>query len=104
MRLTTYWRLALQTVILVLSIVPAAIGETEGLPQGHTKFTSIVTKKGGALVVTTPNGATHQLNANMARRHGQKPFKSGMRSLWCWMKTTTSSICISKERKDNINT
>ena len=77
MRLTTYWRLALQTVILVLSIVPAAIGETEGLPQGHTKFTSIVTKKGGALVVTTPNGATHQLNANMARRHGQKSFKSG---------------------------
>jgi len=27
--------------------------------------------------VTTPNGATHQLNANMARRHGQKPFKAG---------------------------
>lgn len=27
--------------------------------------------------MTTPNGATHQLNENMARRHGQKPFKAG---------------------------
>jgi hypothetical protein len=34
-------------------------------------------KKAGALVVTTPNGAIHQLNANMARRHGQEPFKAG---------------------------
>lgn len=27
--------------------------------------------------MTTPNGAIHQLNENMARRHGQEPFKAG---------------------------
>ena len=80
MQLRSFRRIALQTVILVLFIVPTSAGlagNTEGLPQGHTKFTSIVTKRAGALVVTTPNGATHQLNENMARRHGQNPFKAG---------------------------
>ena len=80
MQLTSYRRIALQAMIVALFIVPTAVdvaGETEALPRGHTSFSSIVTKKAGALVVTTPNGATHQLNANMARRHGQKPFKAG---------------------------
>lgn len=63
--------------LLLVSLSATAATETEDLPRGHTQFTSIVTKKAGALVVTTPNGATHQLNENMARRHGQKPFKAG---------------------------
>ena len=79
MRLRSYQRTALQTMMVTLLIVPSIVSAaTEtGLSNGHTQFTSIVTKKAGALVVTTPNGATHQLNANMARRHGQKPFKAG---------------------------
>ena len=63
--------------LLVGPVVASAARETEDLPPGHSQFTSVVTKKAGALVVTTPNGATHQLNANMARRHGQEPFKAG---------------------------
>ncbi len=80
MQLTSCRRIALPAVIAILLIDPIAVNaatETKNLPRGHTKFTSIVTKKAGALVVTTPNGATHQLNENMARRHGQKPFKAG---------------------------
>jgi hypothetical protein len=71
--------IVLTSVMTALLIVPMvhAGPDTEELPRGHTKFTTIVTKKAGALVVTTPNGATHQLNANMARRHGQEPFKAG---------------------------
>ena len=72
--------MALQAVMVTIVIVPSVVNsatETDNLPRGHTQFTSIVTKKAGALVVTTPNGATHQLNENMARRHGQKPFKAG---------------------------
>jgi len=70
----------LPTLIVTLLLVPtvaSAATETEDLPRGHSKFTSVVTQKAGALVVTTPAGATHQLNANMARRHGQEPFKAG---------------------------
>ena len=76
----TFRCLALATVLAAFSIAsPVAHAATgaEHLAQGHTQFTSVVTKKAGALVVTTPNGATHQLNENMARRHGQKPFKAG---------------------------
>jgi len=72
--------IALSTLIGTLLLGPtvaSAATETEDLPPGHSKFTSVVTKKAGALVVTTPAGATHQLNANMARRHGQEPFKAG---------------------------
>jgi hypothetical protein len=72
--------IALPTLIATLFIVPIVVNaatETEELPRGHSKFSSVVTKKAGALVVTTPNGATHQLNENMARRHGQEPFKAG---------------------------
>ena len=79
MRLMLHY-IALPTLIGTLLIVPTVVSaatETEDLPRGHSKFTTIVTKKAGALVVTTPNGATHQLNENMARRHGQKPFKAG---------------------------
>ena len=76
----TFRCLALATVLAAFSIAsPVAHAATgaEHLAQGHTQFTSVVTKKAGALVVTTPNGATHQLNENMARRHGQEPFKAG---------------------------
>jgi len=66
----------LAAVLLAPTFVSAAADEGH-LAQGHTQFTSVVTKKAGALVVTTPNGATHQLNENMARRHGQEPFKAG---------------------------
>ena len=72
--------IALSTLIgalLIGPIVASAASETVDLPPGHSKFSSVVTKKAGALVVTTPKGATHQLNENMARRHGQKPFKAG---------------------------
>jgi hypothetical protein len=80
MRLRSYQRMAWQTVMVTFLIAPSVVNaamETDSLSNGHTQFTSIVTKKAGALVVTTPNGATHQLNENMARRHGQKPFKAG---------------------------
>ena len=80
MRLRGYQCLALQAVMVTFLVAPSLVSaatETERLSNGHTLFTSIVTKKAGALVVTTPNGATHQLNENMARRHGQKPFKAG---------------------------
>lgn len=72
-------QLAWPAVIVTCLVVPLGVGaatETDDLPQGHSKFTTIVTKKAGALVVTTPKGATHQLNENMARRHGQEPFKA----------------------------
>jgi len=71
---------ALSALIGTLLIVPTVVSAETGaehLAQGHSQFTSVVTKKAGALVVTTPNGATHQLNENMARRHGQEPFKAG---------------------------
>lgn len=80
MRLRSYQRMALQSIMVTFLIVPLVVSaatEMHSLSNGHTEFTSIVTKKAGALVVTTPNGATHQLNENMARRHGQKPFKAG---------------------------
>jgi hypothetical protein len=70
------WPALTGTLLVFLSIINAA-ADTKDLPRGHTKFTSVVTEKAGALVVTTPQGATHQLNANMARRHGQEPFKAG---------------------------
>lgn len=76
----SFRHLASATVIVTVLILPTVVSTVAGaedLAQGHTQFTSVVTKKAGALVVTTPNGATHQLNENMARRHGQKPFKAG---------------------------
>jgi len=96
--------LASVTVLAAVLLTPAfvsAAGGAEHLAQGHSEFTSVVTKKAGVLVVTTPNGAIHQLNENMARRHGQQPFKAEMKSSWYWMRTTTSSICISKARQAN---
>ena len=72
--------IAVPTLIGTLLIGPtvaSAAAEREDLPRGHTMITSVVTEKAGALVVTTPTGATHQLNENMARRHGQEPFKAG---------------------------
>jgi hypothetical protein len=75
-----FLQLALPAVIVTFLIVPIGVSaatETDDLSRGHSTFSTIVTKKAGALVVTTPNGATHQLNENMARRHGQEPFKAG---------------------------
>jgi len=75
-----FLQLALPGVLVTCLVVPIGVSVATGaehLARGHTEFTSVVTKKSGALVVTTPNGATHQLNANMARRHGQEPFKAG---------------------------
>lgn len=69
-------RMVIATVLIDPTLVSAA-GGAEHLAQGHSEFTSVVTKKAGVLVVTTPNGAIHQLNENMARRHGQQPFKAG---------------------------
>ena len=80
MHLTRSQGIALPTLIGTLLIVPTVVGAAIGAEdhaRGHTQFTSAVTQKAGALVVTTPNGATHQLNENMARRHGQEPFKAG---------------------------
>ena len=106
MNCQTFRCLALATVLAAFSIAsPVAHAATgsEHLAQGHTQFASVVTKKSGALVVTTPNGAIHQLNANMGRRHGQEPFKAGTKSSSCWTKTTTSSTCISKGKKARID-
>jgi hypothetical protein len=86
---TSCRRIALQTVIVGFFIIRTAIsvmGETETLPRGHIKFTSIVTKKAGTLVVTTPNGATHQLN--WLGVTGRSRSKRGMKSLSSWMKIT----------------
>ena len=83
MRLGTYQRMALQTMMVAFLIVPSvvkAVTETDNLSRGHTQFTSIVTKKAGVLVVTTPNGATHQLNENMARRHVRWRWRKPKRS------------------------
>ena len=70
---------ALLIMIASLLTVPVASAGSaqEDLPQGHRMITGVVTKKAGALVVTTPSGAIHQLNSNLARRHGQEPFKAG---------------------------
>ena len=75
-----FLQLALPGVLVTCLVVPIGVSVATGaehLARGHTEFTSVVTKKSGALVVTTPNGAIHQLNENMARRHGQEPFKAG---------------------------
>ena len=66
----------IMTLFSPLLVASGATG-TEDLSRGHRIITGVVTQKAGALVVTTPAGATHQLNANLARRHGQQPFKAG---------------------------
>lgn len=79
---TTMMIHALAVAVLIMTLLaspvarPAAAGP-EDLPRGHRQITGVVTQKGGGLVVTTPAGATHQLNANLARGHGQQPFKAG---------------------------
>ena len=48
MYLTSFQRIALSTLIGTLLIVPTVVSaatETEDLPRGHSKFTTIVTKK-----------------------------------------------------------
>jgi hypothetical protein len=58
-------------------VAASAEGGQGDLPRGHQKITGVVTQKGGGLVIRTPEGATHQLNANLSRRHGHEPFKAG---------------------------
>jgi hypothetical protein len=73
---------ALAGAVLIMTLLadpvaaPAA-AEPEDLPRGHREITGVVTQKGGGLVVTTPAGATHQLNPNLSQRHGHQPFKAG---------------------------
>ncbi|MEX5215226.1 MAG: hypothetical protein NW703_13795 [Nitrospiraceae bacterium] len=73
-------RIALSTLIaafLTDGTMAKSATASEDVARGHTKITGVVTKKAGALVVTTPGGATHQLNENLSRRHGHEPFKAG---------------------------
>ena len=60
-----------------LATAGTATENEDHVAQGHRRISGIVTAKGGALVVETPEGATHQLNANLSRRHGHEPFKAG---------------------------
>ncbi|MDF0642623.1 MAG: hypothetical protein P0111_01225 [Nitrospira sp.] len=73
-------RIALSTLIaafLTATTVAKSATASEDLARGHTKITGVVTEKAGALVVTTPGGAKHQINENISRRHGHEPFKAG---------------------------
>ncbi len=77
---TMFGRLALPscvTILLVGSTVILAASEPGSLARGHQQITGVVSEKAGTLVVTTPAGATHQINANLSRRHGHQPFKAG---------------------------
>lgn len=71
------------TLLLVAALgssLPTAGATTENedhVARGHRRISGTVTTKGGALVVQTPEGATHQLNANLSRSHGHEPFKAG---------------------------
>lgn len=74
---------ALAVALLIMTLLagpvvaaPGAAGP-EDLPRGHREIAGVVTQKGGRLVVTTPAGATHQLNPNLSQRHGHQPFKAG---------------------------
>jgi hypothetical protein len=72
--------LAVAVLIMILlagPVAPPADAGPEDLPRGHRQITGVVTQKGGGLVVTTPAGATHQLNPNLSQRHGHQPFKAG---------------------------
>src|SRR2546428_13818887 len=57
--------------------IPAVSNAAEEQHGRHKQATHIVIQKSGALTVTTPDGATYQLNPNVARRHGHNPFKEG---------------------------
>jgi hypothetical protein len=71
------------TLLLVAafgSSLPTAGAATESedhVARGHRRINGTVTAKGGALVLQTSEGATHQLNPNLSRRHGHEPFKTG---------------------------
>jgi hypothetical protein len=69
--------LLIVTMLSGLAAVPAVTGTQDHVARGHREISGTVTLKAGALVVQTPEGATHQLNANLSRRHGHEPFKAG---------------------------
>lgn len=101
-----FLQLALPAVLVTCLVVPIGVSaatDGEHLAPGHTQFTSVVTKKAGALVVTTPNGAIHQLNENMARRHGQEPFKAGDEVIVVLDENNYIVECTSKGRKERID-
>jgi hypothetical protein len=75
---TTFYRYlfpSLLAVVMTLSLATSFAG-TEHLDR-HTTVSGVVEKGSGALVQKTAQGATHQLNGNISRRHGHEPFKVG---------------------------
>lgn len=69
-------RTLLATTFTVFTVLTAVAGEVDA-PRGHTKISGVVMEKGGRLVLMTPGGAMHQINANISERHGHAPFKAG---------------------------
>lgn len=57
--------------------IPAVSDSAEERHGSHKQATGVVIQKAGALAVKTPDGATYQLNSNIALRKGQEPFKEG---------------------------
>lgn len=72
-----YLMLPMAVAMLLSLCATLALGESNPLATGHRHISGVVTEKGGALMVTTPAGASHQINANVSRRHGHQPFKAG---------------------------
>lgn len=72
-----YLLLPMAVAMLLTVCATLALGESNPLATGHRHISGVVTEKGGALVVTTPAGANHQINTNLSRRHGHQPFKAG---------------------------
>jgi hypothetical protein len=64
-------------LIATMFVFPTVSNSGEEQHGSHKKATGVVVQKSGALAVKTPDGATYQVNANVARRHKQEPFKEG---------------------------
>lgn len=75
MRRDIAWRTVFATMFTVLTVHSAVAAEDP--PRGHTEISGVVMEKGGGLVLMTPGGAMHQINANVSKRHGHVPFKAG---------------------------
>jgi quercetin dioxygenase-like cupin family protein len=45
--------------------------------ENHQTISGVVTTAAGGLAIKTPQGATYQVNENLAKRHGHEPFKDG---------------------------
>ncbi|MGH7228966.1 MAG: hypothetical protein ACREIH_07070 [Nitrospiraceae bacterium] len=77
MQIKLYQYLVLPILIGTMLGIPAAANSAEEQHGSHKQATGVVIQKAGALAVQTPEGATYQLNTNMALRKGQDPFKEG---------------------------